>query len=765
LSRAKYLARFHLVLWAKSVANVYRRVLLVALVMTSAGCAASTALPDGSPGDVGTRPRGGVTVVHGIAIGTTSSGGPNCYDAYANSATYYDDGCGTLYGADARGGVHVLRAFSDPAVKHSAGRLIDGGDGWLYGKADPSTYANGGPIVFRVTADGRKYEIVHRFLLADGIADLSQLSLGPDRKLYATASLAPTTMRTGIVLLRIDGAKYAMLATFNDDMFALTSPIAPIVSKDGIITGVLTDRSLCVSLLFRREPSGVVRRLYERDPKSEAGCSSGDEPGPSLAADGDAVVSLNAHAVMRISKDGKRRIIGRLPAALGTFVGPPVLVGPDLFALTTSASGEACSRLVRIDAERTRVVHAFMRAEGRCLDAVALNSHLTRDGSAFFVTTSEGAHCAEDIPEPRLTPADTSCGALVRVRADGTVAYAHDFVARKRVSDGGSPLTRTMDSVRGRMLTIVFVRAPHGPAPFVLDSGKIVLMLRSTRGNATRVRASSDSIVSHRESHDVLSAQDTDVDVANADFMLPSVLPADLYAFSFDATDAIHDSLGEPIATESRSFTDNLYLPAAGNGDLETMRKRFVGRDVFGIQGVTGTCPDGNTLKSFAATDALRVASVTRLAADTDPVSGNYESNGEVVGRDFFRVEPLEVVLATGKARPTGSTPSGSDDAPCPQIRFLVADSWELDRQVSLRPPVDPTWPRVDLDAIRNGKPIVGMTRAMVVAIWGYPSAYGTIDEIDRLNHWNYQQAGPFGHSVDFRGGRVVSVRLPRDLP
>jgi hypothetical protein len=474
-------------------------------------------------------------------------------------------------------------------------------------------------------------------------------------------------------------------------------------------------------------------------------------------------VSLNAHAVVRIAKDGTRRIVAHLPTKLGTFIGPPLLAGNDIAALTISGYGNACSRLVRIDGKRTRVVHAFARAEGRCLNASSLYPHLARDRSDFFVTTTDGNHCADATPDFRFSPADRSCGALVRVRGDGTVAYVHDFVARKRVSDGGSPLTHAIASVHGRMLTISFARSPHASAPYVLDSAKVALTLRSSTGIATVVRATSNSAVSTRRSVTRFSVGYTDADVASVDFALPSTLPADMYAFSFDASDAIHDSLDEPIATESHIYTDSLYLPAPGNGDLEAMRERFVGRDVFGIGGVSGLCPDGNTAKTFAATDPLRVVSIARpvgTIADGD----YYEKNGAIVGRYFFRVEPLEVVLSTDRAK-SGTTVAGSYDDPCPQIRFIVADSWELDRRVSLRPPIDPTWPRVDRDAVRNGVPILGMTRAMVVAIWGYPSVYGTINEIDRLNHWNYLQAAPFGHWVDFRGGRVVSVRPPGDLP
>lgn len=57
------------------------------------------------------------------------------------------------------------------------------------------------------------------------------------------------------------------------------------------------------------------------------------------------------------------------------------------------------------------------------------------------------------------------------------------------------------------------------------------------------------------------------------------------------------------------------------------------------------------------------------------------------------------------------------------------------------------------------------MTRAMVVAVLGYPPAFGTVQELDRLDRWDYVEAAPFASTVYFKGDRVTRYDPPGNLP
>jgi hypothetical protein len=70
-----------------------------------------------------------------------------------------------------------------------------------------------------------------------------------------------------------------------------------------------------------------------------------------------------------------------------------------------------------------------------------------------------------------------------------------------------------------------------------------------------------------------------------------------------------------------------------------------------------------------------------------------------------------------------------------------------------LHEPIDPRWPQ----RFRSAQhPIVGMTRAMVVGVWGYPRGAQTVAELSVLHEWTYDVFD----SIEFRGDRVSSVRM-----
>jgi hypothetical protein len=57
------------------------------------------------------------------------------------------------------------------------------------------------------------------------------------------------------------------------------------------------------------------------------------------------------------------------------------------------------------------------------------------------------------------------------------------------------------------------------------------------------------------------------------------------------------------------------------------------------------------------------------------------------------------------------------------------------------------------------------MTHEMVSSILGYPAAYGTIAQLDRLAVWSYDAPTPFQSTVYFRGDAVIKYNPPGNLP
>jgi len=106
-----------------------------------------------------------------------------------------------------------------------------------------------------------------------------------------------------------------------------------------------------------------------------------------------------------------------------------------------------------------------------------------------------------------------------------------------------------------------------------------------------------------------------------------------------------------------------------------------------------------------------------------------------------------------------------TDVRACSAYYAVVADPWQLERKLSLSPLVDQSWARKSLDAIEQHTVMVGMTRAMVVASIGYPTCYGTIRDLDKLDESEYRAAAPFGSDVYFRNGVVYKYNPPGQLP
>ena len=351
----------------------------------------------------------------------------------------------------------------------------------------------------------------------------------------------------------------------------------------------------------------------------------------------------------------------------------------------------------------------------------------------------------------------------------------------------------------GRTITVVL--ASDDGSAFAIDPVATELSLRSLDrpGRVTHLSPKAHGIVfaSAPPAGSPLMRLTPSTPVAALTFSLPASVGAGMY-------DVKVTYAGDSHLTFQEASPSQLYVSTAQNqpdGGLVEVRRDYVGKVVF-LMSVTQwvnqlTCsrepqppgpkpsstpvppkPSGTVspgelmrrLREFAQRpvqshdfgeigalrgSAWRVLSATRLTNAQD----GYFSNTDP---EFLSVEPLEVSLAP--LSPQASYVGGSDSAgvraylsSCETFVRVFADPWEVKRTLFTRSPFDhPEWPNEVQAAVRDGNVLSGMTHEMVANVFGYPSVYAPIGDLDRMTRWYYDEPAPFGPTITFRGDRVV---------
>lgn len=94
-------------------------------------------------------------------------------------------GAGTTVFAITTGGeLTVLHTFDNPDTPGVIEKLVEGADGYLYGTSIDSDYPLGG--LYRMSKDGRLFEVLHQFTAQEGTQPSSGLIFGGDGRLYGT---------------------------------------------------------------------------------------------------------------------------------------------------------------------------------------------------------------------------------------------------------------------------------------------------------------------------------------------------------------------------------------------------------------------------------------------------------------------------------------------------------------------------------------------------------------------------------------------------
>jgi hypothetical protein len=241
--------------------------------------------------------------------------------------------------------------------------------------------------------------------------------------------------------------------------------------------------------------------------------------------------------------------------------------------------------------------------------------------------------------------------------------------------------------------------------------------------------------------------------------------PPGLYDVQLHAADGFaHTSDGTalPLGDWSNvpgSFRGVMWWPDETGGDSKVveLRRRFVGRDVYGYGGSAIRC--GKYSRSVPATTAVRVRSVERDRGQIETLwTGSTVGWLNDAAPHFFAIEPIRIVVD----QPSAEAPTlfGFPQGNPPGCWSMVLADWQVDLTLSAEPP--PT--------VRPGNSLapalkIGMSREEVRWQLGYPNEYGDKSALDREETWSYDNA-PFNiFTVRFRDDRVVAFTTPRGLP
>ena len=182
-------------------------------------------------GGDGTSPQGPVSVFGNVVYGTTSGG------AAAGAGAAFSM---NLNGSDYQF-LHSFTNGNGDGYQIQAA-LLKAADGFLYGTTEYGG-TNGYGTVFKVSADGGQYSILHTFTNApgDGSAPFASLIQGADGALYGTTSEGGSNYDGTVFKLNTDGSGYTILCSFAGNPDG-SYPVAPLIQDSfGVLYGTTED--------------------------------------------------------------------------------------------------------------------------------------------------------------------------------------------------------------------------------------------------------------------------------------------------------------------------------------------------------------------------------------------------------------------------------------------------------------------------------------------------------------------------------------------
>ena len=340
---------------------------------------------------------------------------------------------------------------------------------------------------------------------------------------------------------------------------------------------------------------------------------------------------------------------------------------------------------------------------------------------------------------------------------------------------------------QGRALGMWFVNS-IGPG-FTVDTRRLSVALACThfcQGGDLRALPATDRGIQR-------SWRSGDDTIVQASVPIPDDVPWGIYRVrDVDARDALRSHSGNRAGL--RGFDEPFVSippvpdPATGVDEhLRDVRNAYVDRTVQGFGPLTLDCDDSPAAAKERARDAairatlrasgpkkntgapIRAEARLPHGPDTSVDVGNEPSfvviaidrptgptrawkiGGPVSSREtgesfFVSVSPLRVSFA-----------SKTFARPCTNPHLWLADAWEVRRTLWIHAPVH----------VAATTPVAkGMSRDTVAHILGYPSEFGTVEELDLMNDWHYLPIQmPFDSTVHFRGDKVSAYDPPGSPP
>jgi hypothetical protein len=756
----------------------------------------------------GSQPSG--IVDGGDAIyGTTLTGGPNCRPQPPQTDPFpQTSGCGIVYrlsydGSDFR----ILHAFDGIEGGRPVSPPVVGPDGILYGGASTAGVDDGRTVVYSLHRDGTQFRVLYTYAAGEYADPLATVTT--DGALYATVPAKPQAKDEGEVpneaLAVIAGGAASIVHDFGGAIVDLRA------DGNGVIVVVAGERG--GSALFSIDQRRVVTRLLP----SAAPDSNAFYVGFPVASNGTIYAAVNSSVV---------RISGGALTPLHTFpqldrMGPPGMQGMLMSRIAVTPDGSIvgetsqlrnlnCGTVFSLTPQGAYTLLATLPQVrgGSCLGGFGIA------GSPPSLAVAGDGTVYGTASQPLTCGTDARCGSVFSV-ARGVVATIHSFVL---------PST-TPQPVAANAEKPAYVAVPTGvprryllrlqtslgvastPSPqsvaIVSEATKAVTPLRLIGPTAApsdandRVKGSTVPALSYESPtlsaglYHLVVAREAETPfylapepdaapriAAGQRFLaLPGVVAEptlDSDGNTLGTNPAVLISTGRNlrfrIGSTGGSFTvvsnaDSAtevagMIPIVEDSTLAAARSRYVGKRVYPTANFDPSCVDGLAQASRwsggGSGGSLRVGALYRLYGVVTTVN-----LGEGDPGALMVVDPLVVAFA----KPLPRVPTAPERTACTGFYTVAADPWHLERMLSLRPLVDPSWPARFRTAIAHAMVVPGMTYDMVVASIGYPTNYGTIARLKHLNHWAYERPVPFGADVYFKNGTVTKYDPPGELP
>jgi len=263
-----------------------------------------------------------------------------------------------------------------------------------------------------------------------------------------------------------------------------------------------------------------------------------------------------------------------------------------------------------------------------------------------------------------------------------------------------------------------------------------------------------------------------------------TILRVDEQAGQLTLTDDRGQILTVKAPSDAASFQD--LLPLADDTSLQRVRELYEGKLVWGRGGLRADCTiSNNEGGGIEASGRLpfRIRRIVRVYGQASFNLGydgpsNFDSDSSFVAMNPLIVlfdKPALANVRLSEQWSIGLPPKSaglSRAAPlepkrCNRFYAIKADVWDFERTYStIAPEVEhPDWPANIIQAIYSHDVLPGMTHDMVAWSRGYPSFWGSIGYLDRLDAWKYPSAPPFHYWAYFTRGKLVKFGPDGSLP